>query len=381
MFTVEYVKSIVLQGYQYFVTMKNANLKFSANKYTFELGIFQSKDVIWVSFPYDFALKESLKSKLQAQWSPSHKKWYVKDIDSNRSLCGLPKKFFTTTLYLQVNEVNRPALDRYLRQLLLMAYSNSTIKTYCQEFLQLLKVLKAHSVDDLDSDKLRSYFLYCSQKLKLSENLIHSRLNAVKFYFEKVLKRDRLFLDVPRPKKPSLMPEVISANDIKKMLQSVNNSKHSLLLRLCYGMGLRVSEVVNLKVSDIDSSRMQVLIRRSKGKVDRYVVLPKSVLADLRAYYLEFKPKEFLFEGQTSGQYSVRSVQKVFKKAMDTAQIHKKLGVHSLRHSYATHLIEMGTDIRFVQELLGHSNIKTTMIYTHLTDTTKRKIKSPLDFL
>ena len=146
-------------------------------------------------------------------------------------------------------------------------------------------------------------------------------------------------------------------------------------------MGLRVSEIVNLKITDIDSKRMQVLVRQGKGKKDRYVNLPESILKELRAYYVAYKPKEFLFEGRYGDQYSIRSVQAVFKNAMKKARINKKVGIHSLRHSYATHLIEQGTDIRFVQELLGHKDIKTTMIYTSLTDQTKRKIKSPLDNL
>ncbi len=161
----------------------------------------------------------------------------------------------------------------------------------------------------------------------------------------------------------------------------VENPKHRLLLKLCYGMGLRVSEIAKLKISHIDSKRMQVLVNQAKGKKDRYVNLPESVLEELRTYYLEYKPKEFLFEGHYGTQYSVRSVQAVFKNAMKKAKINKKVGVHSLRHSYATHLIEQGTDIRFVQELLGHKDIKTTMIYTSLTDQAKRKIKSPLDNL
>jgi len=177
------------------------------------------------------------------------------------------------------------------------------------------------------------------------------------------------------------LPKALSTHDIKKMLGTIDNQKHELLLKMTYGMGLRVSELVNLKITDIDSKRMQVLISQSKGKKDRYVNLPESVLDLLRKYYLQYKPKYYLFEGQYGGQYSVRSVQAVFKKAMQKAKINKKIGVHSLRHSYATHLIEQGTDIRFVQELLGHKEIKTTMIYTGLTDITKRKIKSPLDNL
>ncbi len=224
-------------------------------------------------------------------------------------------------------------------------------------------------------------FLYCIDHSKLSENTIHSRMNAVKFYFEQVLQRPKFFMEIPRPKKRNVLPKVLSQNDIREMFEVTKNPKHKLLLQLCYGMGLRVSELVNLKISDIDSQRMQVLVNQGKGKKDRYVVLPESILVQMRDYFKEFKPKEYFFEGQKGDQYAARSAQKVFKEAMRKAGINKKIGIHSLRHSYATHLIEQGTDIRFVQELLGHNNIKTTMSYTHLTDSRKRKIKSPLDTL
>lgn len=187
-------------------------------------------------------------------------------------------------------------------------------------------------------------------------------------------------MEIPRPKRPSILPKALFTSDIKKMFGALDNPKHQLLLKMCYGMGLRISELVSLKITDIDSGRMQVLVSQGKGKKDRYVVLPESVLEELRAYYLMYKPDNYLFEGQRGGQYSVRSVQQVFKNAMRKAKINKKVGVHSLRHSYATHLGEQGVDIRFIQDLLGNNDIKTT-IYTKLTDQAKRKIKSPLDQL
>jgi len=140
------------------------------------------------------------------------------------------------------------------------------------------------------------------------------------------------------------------------------------MLKLCYGMGLRVSEIINLKIEDIDSGNMQVLIQQSKGKKNRYVNLPESILEQLRTYYKEYKPKKYLFEGQYGDQYSIRSVQAVFKTAMRKAKIRKKIGIHGLRHSFATHLLENGTEIKFIQELLGHSNIKTTLVYTHVSE-------------
>lgn len=362
--------------------MNSENSKlFNPENYTFEFGIHRNKNIIWVVFPYNTDLLAKLKNTVKAHWSQSNKKWYVADNLQHRILFGIEPNYFGKNAFLDISPINQPAFKRYIEQLKLKAYSPNTIKTYSVEFAQLLKVLKNHAVEDLSSEKLRSYFLYCINTLKLSENLIHSRMNAVKFYFEQVLHREKFFMEIPRPKKPSLLPKAISTQDIKKMLEILDNPKHQLLLKMCYGMGLRVSELVNLKITDIDSKRMQVLVSSSKGKKDRYVVLPESVLEQLRTYYVEYKPKEYLFEGQYGGKYSIRSVQQVFKSAMKKAKINKRVGVHSLRHSYATHLIEYGTDIRFVQELLGHNNIKTTMIYTALTDASKRKIKSPLDFM
>jgi integrase/recombinase XerD len=355
--------------------------QFTTQPYTFTLGEHQNKNVIWIDFPYQKQWVDYLKANTKARWSSSQKKWHVPDTDFYRNLFGLSPKTIGKRALSQIDPVNQPAFQTYIDQLKLKGYSPNTIRCYTTEFSQLLKTLKSYPVNQLSTDKLRGYFLYCINTLKLSENMIHSRMNAIKFYFEQVLNMDKFFIEIPRPKKPSLLPKALSTHDIKKMLGTIDNQKHELLLKMTYGMGLRVSELVNLKITDIDSKRMQVLISQSKGKKDRYVNLPESVLDLLRKYYLQYKPKYYLFEGQYGGQYSVRSVQAVFKKAMQKAKINKKIGVHSLRHSYATHLIEQGTDIRFVQELLGHNDIKTTMVYTGLTDQTKRNIKSPLDNL
>lgn len=355
--------------------------QFTTQPYTFTLGEHQNKNVIWIDFSYQKQWVDYLKANTKARWSSSQKKWHVPDTDFYRNLFGLSPKTIGKRALSKIDPVNQPAFQTYIDQLKLKGYSPNTIRCYTTEFSQLLKTLKSYPVNQLSTDKLRGYFLYCINTLKLSENMIHSRMNAIKFYFEQVLNNEKFFMDIPRPKKPSLLPKALSTHDIKKMLGTIANQKHELLLKMTYGMGLRVSELVNLKITDIDSKRMQVLISQSKGKKDRYVNLPESVLDLLRKYYLQYKPKYYLFEGQYGGQYSVRSVQAVFKKAMQKAKINKKIGVHSLRHSYATHLIEQGTDIRFVQELLGHNDIKTTMVYTGLTDQTKRNIKSPLDNL
>lgn len=292
-----------------------------------------------------------------------------------------PKTLTGKAVLLNIHPVNQPALQHYIETLQLKAYSPHTIKTYQNEFAQLLYVLKETTVDTLDETRLRSYFLYCINTLKLSENTLHSRINAVKFYFEQVLKQEKFFLGIPRPKKPSILPKVINAQDIKKLFEATTNLKHNTMLKLCYGMGLRVSEIVSLKITDIDSKNMQVFIERAKGKKDRYANLPESILVQLRAYFVEYKPKKYLFEGQCCNQYSIRSAQKVFSDALQKAKINKKVGIHGLRHSFATHLLEAGTDISFIQELLGHNDIKTTLRYTHVSKKTIKNIQSPLDKL
>lgn len=274
-----------------------------------------------------------------------------------------------------------PAFQRFQELIKLKGYSRHTLRTYSIAFAQLLYSLKSYPVNDLTPERLRSYFLYCHQKLELSESEIHGRINSIKFYFEQVLHRDKMFFDIPRPKKRLLLSKMLNRKEVQKVLEAKENKKHKLMLKLCYGMGLRVSEVAGLKISDIDSVSMLVRIEQAKGKKDRAVGLPQTILEELRAYYKEYRPKVYLFEEQSGGQYSVRSVQSVFKSAMRKAGINKRIGIHGLRHSYATHLLETGTDIRIIQELLGHENLKTTEIYTHVSTPAKAKVKSPLDSL
>jgi len=357
---------------------------FNSKNYQFLTGEHKNRGVIFVHFPYNEQLKNELKEKFPiAKWSVSQKSWYLPDNNSIRNELGLPSKTEQgKAVFAQIRPVNIPALQRMHELLLLKAYSSNTIKTYCNEFAQLLYILKDVHVDTLTAERLRSYFLYCVTELKLSENIIHSRMNAIKFYFEQVLHREKIFFEgIPRPQKKSQLPKVIGKSDIVKIFAQVDNPKHVLMLKLCYGMGLRVSEIVNLKVTNIDSSRMMVHIENAKGKKDRYVNLPESILEDLRNYYRAYRPKIYLFEGQYGGQYAIRSVQIVFKNAMQKAKINKSVGIHGLRHSYATHLLECGTDMTFIQKLLGHRDIKTTQIYAKVGKRQLGNIKSPLDDL
>ena len=346
----------------------------------YELVNHKGKEVIFICFEYNAELIARVKKLVGVQWSQSQKAWYVVDSAMYRAKFGLsPKSLIGKEVLSNIHPINQPILQRYIETLQLKAYSPNTINTYRNEFAQLLYILKDKKVDELDADRLRGYFLYCINTLKLSENTLHSRINAVKFYFEQVLRREKFFFDIPRPKKPSILPKVINAQDIKKLFEVTTNLKHNTMLKLCYGMGLRVSEIVNLKITDIDSKNMQVLIEKSKGKKDRYANLPLSILEQLRVYFKEYTPKKYLFEGQYGDQYSIRSAQQVFKDALQKAKINKDVGIHSLRHSFATHLLEAGTDVTFIQQLLGHNDLKTTLRYTHVSKKNLKNIKSPLD--
>jgi site-specific recombinase XerD len=359
-------------------------MAFYRQNYKFLVGEHNDRNVIFVHFPFDAQVQKELREKFPtAKWSATKKCWYLSDYNAIRNEIGMaPKTEVGRTVTGQIHPINRPALKRMHELLLLKAYSPNTIKTYCNEFAQLLYLLKNNSVDSLNPERLRSYFLYCVKTLKLSENAIHSRLNAVKFYFDQVLKHEKFFFEeIPRPKKKSLLPKVISKSDIAKIFDHTDNPKHLLMLKLCYGMGLRVSEIANLKITNIDSKRMLVHIEAAKGKKDRYVTLPSSILDDLRSYYKTYRPKNYLFEGQLGAQCAIRSVQAVFKIAMRKAKINKAVGIHGLRHSYATHLLECGTDMIFIQKLLGHGDIKTTEIYARVSNRHLQNVKSPLDDL
>jgi integrase/recombinase XerD len=283
-----------------------------------------------------------------------------------------------------ITEVNKHVLPLLEQQLKLKAYSSSTIRTYLNEMSQLLKTIGNKSADELTVDELRRYMAYCYDKLKLSENTLHSRINALKFYYEQVLKREKFFWDIPRPKKPMILPKLLNENELAKLFNSLTNKKHKAMLFTAYSAGLRVSEIVNLKIADIDSQRMQIFISRAKGKKDRVVNLSPVLLDILRKYIQDYKPrpKEFLFESeQTNTAYPTRTVQQIFSNAKHKAGIRKEVGIHSLRHSFATHLLDKGTDIKYIKEILGHFNLKTTERYLHVSKKQLVNIVSPFDDL
>ena len=280
--------------------------------------------------------------------------------------------------------INQHILPAMRQKLQLKAYSPSTIKTYINEMAQLLQAVQNIPADDLTSEHLKRYLVFCYEKLRLKENTLHSRINALKFYYEQVLGRQKFFWDIPRPKKPILLPKLLNEIELARLFNALTNKKHKAMFFTVYSAGLRVSDLINLKLSDIDSKRMQIFVRRAKGKKDRYILLSPILLDILRDYIRSTlrKPKEWLFESEQTGTaYPSRTVQQIFSNAKNKAGIRKEVGIHSLRHSFATHLLEKGTDIRYIKDLLGHFNIKTTERYLHVTNKQLMNIVSPLDDL
>ncbi|MBS1643552.1 MAG: tyrosine-type recombinase/integrase [Bacteroidetes bacterium] len=356
-------------------------MSFNSSNYHAVAGQHKEANVIWLHFPKDPQLISDLRVQVHARWSASQACWYIADHPAHRRLFSLPVPIIGKDVLVHIHPINQPELTKMQEHLCLKGYSPNTLRTYLLEFAQLLYSLGPVPATSLLPERLRSYCLYCIQTLKLNENHMHSRINALKYYYEQVLGREKFFIEIPRPKKPYILPKVLSSQEITRLFHATENLKHRLLLKLCYGMGLRVSEVVNLKIRNIDTNRHQVLLEAAKGKKDRYVNLPESILQELNTYYQQYKPKYYLFEGQYGDQYSIRSAQSVFKEAMRRANINKRLGIHGLRHSYATHLLEYGTDISFIQQLLGHNDIKTTQTYTHVAQTKLQSVRSPLDTL
>lgn len=360
-------------------TIQNTQPTFNPSFFNISVGTHRGKNVIWLKFEYNQNLINILKSQTPAKWSQTKRTWYLVDNKHNRALCQLKSKIVGKAVIEKISPVNQEEFTKFQNEIQLKGYSENTLRTYSLEFAQLLYLLKNNPVKKLSAERLKSYFLYCTKELNLSERQIHSRMNAIKFYFEKVLHHDKIFFDIPRPKKPLTLPKSLSLKEVQKLFAVTTNCKHRLILKFCYGLGLRVSEITTLHLSNIDTDRMLVLVSRSKGKKDRMVTLPNTIVPELNHYLNEYDPKGFLFEGQYGGKYSTRSAQSVFKTAMKKAGIKKKIGIHGLRHSYATHLLEFGTDISLIQKLLGHNNIKTTLMYTHVSKNALKRVKSPLD--
>ncbi|RXG12195.1 site-specific recombinase XerD [Leeuwenhoekiella aestuarii] len=233
-------------------------------------------------------------------------------------------------------------------------------------------------LNTLNETHIRAYLQRLIRQNK-SNSYLNQVINSIKFYYEVVLGMPNRFYEIERPRKEHKLPQIISKEEVLSLIAHTNNLKHKCIVELLYGSGLRTSELLNLKIEDIDSKRMLVRIKQAKGNKDRLTLLSQNALLDLRKYYKSWKPKEYLFEGQRGGQYSGQAVVNIVKNASLKARIKVSVTPHTLRHSFATHLLEAGVDLRQIQVLLGHQSTKTTEIYTHVAANTFKTIKNPLD--
>ncbi len=295
-----------------------------------------------------------------------------------------PRKNVWEEKWKLIRPVNRAEIEKMRERLVLKAYSQATKRTYLQEMRHFMISLGEQSARTVTPDELRAYLMRCFEELKLSINTMHSRINALKFYYENLVGWDRFVWEIPRPKKELQLPKVLSEEELERLFNALPNIKHKALLFTVYAAGLRVSEVVNLKLTDIDSKRMQIFVRCAKGKKDRFVPLSVVLLDVLHGYLrkVPVRPKVYLFESSQTGKaYPTRTAQRIFENAMRKARISKDVGIHSLRHSFATHMLEKGVDIRYIKDILGHFDIKTTVRYLHVRNDKLINFGNPLDDL
>ncbi|OGI17785.1 MAG: hypothetical protein A3J63_03570 [Candidatus Moranbacteria bacterium RIFCSPHIGHO2_02_FULL_40_12b] len=278
-----------------------------------------------------------------------------------------------------MNESYYPSQDPILKlkqEMKLRKFSQKTIKSYLYYITALLKYANKNP-KTVNTEDIRGYLEYLADK-NSSSSTLNGAYSAFKLYFEKILCR-RFFANIPRAKSAKKLPETLTKEEVKKIMGTIQNVKHKLLLGLMYSSGLRVSEVVNCKVKDLNFEDKMLCVRQAKGAKDRMTILSEKIAVVLRKYLKNKDADDYIFESDRGGKLTERTVQKVFSDALKKSGIRRPAACHSLRHSFATHLLEAGTSIRYIQELLGHKRLETTQIYTKVANNNLQNIKSPLD--
>ncbi len=283
--------------------------------------------------------------------------------------------------YTALGQNYQISLQLMQQKLILMNYSKHTIKTYLFMFKNFLGYLHPLPLHQVTKAQVINYHLWLVTERKVSISYQNQSINAIKFYLEKVLKHPVEVYDLQRPLKQKTLPKVLSLAEVSKIIEATNNLKHRTILSVIYGSGLRISECIHLKICDIDGEHKRIWVRNAKGKKDRITLLSHGLLQLLRDYYRAYRPKIWLFEGPKAHQYSASSIRHIFNRAKQKALVTAPATVHTLRHSFATHLLENGTNLRYIQKLLGHNSSKTTEIYTHVCNTNLTNIVSPFDLL
>ena len=336
-----------------------------------EALIYKGNNRIAVHFESTPELDRRIKKLRDARWSSTLKFWHLPDNHENR------RRF-----KIDCNAEESEDIKGFIQWLRSKRYSESSVKTYTNAIKSFLRFYENKPIHEINNSDIITYNNEFILKNKLSASFQNQVVNAIKLFFK--IRADILLNPelIHRPKRAKVLPNILSKEEIKLILNASKNIKHKAMLCLIYSCGLRRSELLNLRLEHVDSGRKLLIIKQSKGKKDRIVPLSDKIILQLKDYYMHFKPKEWLFEGQHAGEkYHERSLEQVFKQALRSTNIIKPASLHWLRHSYATHLLEAGTDLRYIQELLGHSSSRTTEIYTHVSTKNLQNIKSPFDDL
>jgi integrase/recombinase XerD len=337
----------------------------------------ESEKELHVYFPYSEERVEKIKKVLGRKWISEKRCWSIPNTTESIKILftlfsdehiKVDSRIEGAHSLIVSNETTKEipgleeAVEQMEKELKLGGYSPKSRKAYLTHMKRFVHFYQQDPLE-LDEKHVKRYLLVLLDNEEFSHSYVNQAISSIKFFFHNVLKNNRILLAVPRPKKEEKLPEVLSKQEVSNILYSINNEKHRALLFMVYSAGLRVSEVVNLKIEDVDSDRMLIHIKQGKGRKDRYTMLSEVALDALRIYAKKYSPRYWLFPGEDIDKHiTTRTVQKVFEKARNHAQIKKKVSVHTLRHSFATHLLEGGTDLRYIQELLGHKNSKTTEI-------------------
>jgi integrase/recombinase XerD len=330
---------------------------------------------IAVYFEKKKALIERIKLLDGAMWSASKGVWHLPDTDAYRERFKIEPRFI-------LNPLHAEKIEEFRRWMRSKRLSESTVQVYADAVKTFLSFFNHKQVGEISNEDLIEFNNDFILSKQLSSSYQNQIVNGIKKFFVTVEHRKMDVELIHRPKAEKALPNVLSKEEVAMILKALSNPKHTMMLALIYSCGLRRCELLQLKPEHIDSKRGVVIIKQGKGKKDRIAPLSDKILVQLRKYYGLYRPKLWLFEGQVAGtQYDERSLQLVLKKALAKTPIKKPATLHWLRHSYATHLLEAGTDLRYIQELLGHKSSRTTEIYTHVSTKNIQKIKSPFDDL
>ena len=329
---------------------------------------------IAVYFEKNAELIARIKKLEGSRWSQSLSVWHLPDTEENRIRFKLTPLSNTIPSSEGIEQI-----AKFKQWMHSKRYSNSTIATYSEAMKSFLVFYREKPIAEITNEDVIVYNNDYILKNNLSASYQNQIVNALKLFFKIIHNSKMVIAALHRPKNAKTLPNVLSKEETFRLIEVTTNLKHKALLALIYSSGLRISEAINMEITAIDSQRMLIHVKNAKGKKDRYTLLSTKVLGLLKEYYTIYKPTKFLFEGQFGEQYSSRSAQAVLHQSARKAGITKQISLHTLRHSFATHLLESGTDLRYIQDLLGHSSPKTTMIYTHVSSTSLKNIINPFD--